>query len=42
VDQELRYRGRTITPADVQIIRALLAADPGLSRRALSVKVCET
>ena len=42
MDQELRYRGRTITPVDVQIIRALLAADPGLSRRALSLKVCET
>jgi hypothetical protein len=42
VGQALRYRGRTITPADVQTIRALLAADPGLSRRALSFTLCET
>jgi len=42
VDQELRYRGRTITPVDVQTIRALLAADSGLSRRALSLTLCET
>lgn len=42
MDQELRYRGRPITPADVANIRALIAADPGLTRRALSLKLCET
>ncbi|MBI1899444.1 MAG: DUF4338 domain-containing protein [Acidobacteria bacterium] len=42
MDQELRYRGRPITPADVASIRALIAADPGLTRRALSLKLCET
>jgi len=42
VDQALHYRGRTITPDDVTSIRALIAAHPGISRRALSFKVCET
>lgn len=37
----LRYRGRTITRADVAQIRALLAAHPELSRRALSLKLCD-
>jgi hypothetical protein len=37
----LTYRGRVITPADVTFIRALLTADPPLSRRALSFRVCE-
>jgi len=37
----LRYRGRPITAAEVAQIRALIAAHPGLSRRALSVKLCE-
>jgi hypothetical protein len=40
-DAVLRYRGRTIAPADVAQIRALLAAHPDLSRRALSLKLCE-
>jgi hypothetical protein len=40
-DAVLRYRGRTIAPADVAQIRALLAAHPELSRRALSLKLCE-
>jgi len=40
VDAVLRYRGRTITAADVGQIRALIAAHPGLSRRALSLKLC--
>lgn len=42
MDQELHYRGRTITPDDVTSIRALIAAHPGITRRALSFKVCET
>lgn len=37
----LRYRGRTITAADVAQIRALRAAHPDLSRRALSRTLCE-
>ena len=37
----LRYRGRSITAADVAQIRALIAAHPTLSRRALSQKLCE-
>jgi hypothetical protein len=40
VDADLTYRGRRITAADVQGIRDLLAAEPGLSRRALSFTVC--
>jgi len=41
VEQVLRYRGRAITPDDLTSIRALMAADPGLSRRALSLKLCD-
>jgi hypothetical protein len=41
VNDAVTYRGRTITPGDVAGIRALIAAQPGLSRRALSFKVCE-
>jgi len=37
----LRYRGRAVTDADVAFIRQLIAAHPTLSRRALSVKLCE-
>jgi hypothetical protein len=42
VDEDLTYRGRTITSADVTTIRAVIAAQPGLSRRALSFTLCET
>jgi hypothetical protein len=38
---EMRYRGRTVTAADVEFIRHLIASNPGVSRRALSVKLCE-
>jgi len=38
---ELKYRGRTITAADLEFIRRLIAENPGLSRRALSSKLCE-
>lgn len=37
----LRYRGRLISSEDILYIRALLAADPRQSRRALSKKLCE-
>jgi hypothetical protein len=36
-----RYRGRAITAADVEFIRDLIARHPGVSRRGLSVKLCE-
>jgi hypothetical protein len=37
----LKHRGRLITATDVQFLRQLIAGHPGLSRRALSDKVCE-
>src|SRR5207244_11585308 len=37
----LTYRGRSITPADVELIRMLLSTTPGLSRRALSLVLCD-
>jgi len=37
----LRYRGRTIGTDDVATIRELIAETPGLSRRALSLALCE-
>lgn len=37
----LRYRGRPIRQADVEFLRELIAGYPGLSRRQLSVKVCQ-
>ena len=37
----LSYRGRTVTAADLEAIRALLAAHPELSRRAFSQRLCE-
>jgi len=40
VEPDLRYRGRAITAADVQSIRDRIAAQPGISRRALSFAVC--
>jgi hypothetical protein len=41
MSEKLRYRGRVITDEDVSFIRQLVAAHPTLSRRALSVKLCE-
>jgi len=38
---ELTYRGRTISEADLDFIRRLIADHPGMSRRALSAKLCE-
>lgn len=40
-DVLLSFRGRPIREADVTFLRALIAQNPGLSRRRLSVKVCE-
>jgi len=37
----LSYRGRTVTAADLDTIRALLRAHPQLSRRAFSQRLCE-
>ena len=37
----LAYRGRSVTAADLDSIRALLAAHPELSRRAFSQRLCE-
>lgn len=38
---EFRYRGRAISAAEVEFIRQLIAAHPGVSRRRLSLKLCE-
>jgi hypothetical protein len=40
MDVVLTYRGRHVTPADVELIRELIAARPELSRRALSKELC--
>jgi len=37
----LSFRGRKIGPADVAFLRELIAGHPALSRRRLSLKVCE-
>jgi hypothetical protein len=37
----LSFRGRQIRAADVVFLRELISQNPGLSRRRLSVKVCE-
>jgi hypothetical protein len=41
VDGPLRYRGRVIDADALATIRALITADPGQSRRALSFALCE-
>jgi hypothetical protein len=41
MDAPLAYRHRVITSADVAFLRALIAAHPTASRRALSRKLCE-
>lgn len=40
-DVVLSFRGRQIREADVAFLRELIAQHPGLSRRRLSVRVCE-
>ena len=39
--EQWRYRGRAVTAEDIFFIRDLIARHPGLSRRKLSVKLCE-
>jgi len=41
MEAELKHRGRTVTAADLESIRRLIAENPGLSRRALSARLCE-
>lgn len=41
MDVRLRYRGRDLTDCDITFIRELIAAHPGVSRRALSAVLCE-
>jgi len=41
VEALLRYRGRSVTPADVAFIRDLIAAHPAASRKVLSKKLCQ-
>jgi hypothetical protein len=38
---EWRYRGRAVTAEDIVFIRQFIAANPSLSRRKLSTKLCE-
>jgi hypothetical protein len=40
-DVLLSFRGRQIRPAEVAFLRELIAQSPGLSRRRLSVQVCQ-
>ena len=40
VQTEFRYRGRNISGAEIESVRQLIAAHPGLSRRRLSAKLC--
>ena len=41
MEVKFKYRGREVSACDVAFIRALIAEDPGASRRALSKKLCE-
>jgi len=41
MSEQWRYRGRTVTAEDIVFIRDLIARHPGLSRRKLSVRLCE-
>ena len=38
---ECKHRGRVITAADITFIQQLIEANPGVSRRKLSAKLCE-
>jgi len=38
---DIKYRGRTACPEDIQIINNLINKNPAISRRALSVKFCQ-
>ena len=39
--EESKYRGRIIREADIIFIKELIAANPGSSRRQLSIKLCQ-
>ena len=41
MEVKLKYRGRNVNACDVAFIQALIAEDPGASRRALSKRLCE-
>jgi hypothetical protein len=41
MEVKLKYRGREVKASDIAFIQALIAEDPGASRRALSKKLCE-
>jgi hypothetical protein len=41
MQHEFAYRGRKVSAAEIESIRQLIAAHPGLSRRRLSAKLCE-
>jgi hypothetical protein len=41
MEAELKYRGRTLTAVELEFIRRLISENAGLSRRALSSKLCE-
>jgi hypothetical protein len=42
VQTEFRYRGRHISGAEIESVRQLIADHPGLSRRRLSAKLCQS
>lgn len=41
MDDEIKYRGKVITPNDIAFIRKLIADNPNDSRRKLSCKLCQ-
>jgi uncharacterized protein DUF4338 len=41
MQDQWRYRGRTVSPEDLGFIRNLIVQHPGLSRRKLSARLCE-
>lgn len=41
MEGDFRYRGRLITPVEVEFIRQLIAQHPGTNRRQLSLRLCE-
>lgn len=41
MELDIKYRGRSATTEDVELINALMAGNPGDSRRKLSVKFCK-
>src|SRR5438270_6452644 len=41
MDSVIRFRGRNYGRAEIELIRQLIAAHPGLSRRRLSAQLCQ-